>query len=358
MRRPALAIFREPGIRAALVSAVLFGAATPLAKLLLENIAPLALAGILYLGSAAGLFLWLGWRGVRGRSLQPLALGLARPDLPWLICAIASGGVVAPVLLLEGLTRTPASVASLLLNLEAVFTAVLAWMVFREHTDRRIVLGMGLLVAAGAVLGWSGPPETGFSWGPLAVAGACLCWGIDNNLTRRISGGNPIAIAAWKGLIAGSVNGLLAGLSTPLPAWDVAAAAAVLGTFSYGVSLVLFVVSLARLGSARTGAYFSASSLFGAALSLVLLDEAPGLLFWIGAGLTAAGLWLHASERHAHPHSHDSLAHTHHHAHEAHHQHPHDGSGDETGSHRHFHVHEPLTHSHPHYPDLHHRHRH
>lgn len=338
----------------ALLAAVLFGASAPLAKMLLRGATPQLLAGSLYLGSGLGLSLvWLLRRGRGGET------ALAMRDMPWLAGAITFGGVIGPLLLMVGLARTPASGAALLLNLEGVFTAALAWFVFRENFDRRIALGMIVIVVGGAVLSWEGRAAWGGLLGPLAVAGACLSWGIDNNLTQKISAGDPVQIAMIKGLTAGTVNfaiGMLLGAS--LPALTATGGALLLGFLSYGVSLVLFVLALRHLGSARTGAYFSIAPFIGAALSLLLLHERPTALLLTGGALMAIGVWLHVTERHEHQHSHELMEHEHLHVHDDHHQHQH-GAGDAPGEpHAHPHQHDPLTHSHAHYPDIHHRHGH
>jgi drug/metabolite transporter (DMT)-like permease len=334
----------------ALLSAALFGASTPLAKTLLRDVAPLVLAGLLYLGSGIGLALWRAARP-RRQSRIPAA------DWPWLGAAILFGGVAGPALLMLGLSRIDGSTASLLLNLEAVFTALLAWMVFRENVDRRILLGMAAIVAGGAVLSWSGTPGGG-ALGMLLVGGACLCWALDNNLTRRVSAGDPVLLAALKGLAAGAVNlalGLMQG--AVLPAAAPMAAASILGLLGYGVSLVLFILALRDLGAARTGAYFSVAPFFGAALALLLGEQAaPG--FWLAAALMALGVWLHVSERHEHEHAHEPMVHEHVHSHDEHHQHQHGAGWDGQEPHSHEHRHSALRHRHPHYPDLHHRHTH
>jgi len=338
----------------ALASAALFGASTPLAKLLVGEMAPLLLAGLLYLGSGIGLLVWFLLRGSTGR-----ATSLGRADLPWLAGAIAAGGVAGPALLMYGLTRSDGATASLLLNLEAVFTAAIAWVVFRENVDRRILAGMAAIVAGGVVLSWDEMPRAGGLAGPLLIAAACLAWAIDNNLTRRVSGGDAVTIAGLKGLVAGSVNLTLAmwqGASLPGPA--LAAAAGALGLFGYGISLVLFVVALRHLGTARTGAYFSVAPFFGAALALLVLKESPSAAFWIAAGLMAAGVWLHLTERHQHAHVHEPMEHSHAHSHDEHHRHEHGFDWDGREPHTHAHAHRGLAHSHPHYPDLHHRHDH
>ncbi len=342
-------------IIAALAAALLFGGSTPFAKVLAGQVSPILLAGLLYLGS--GLGLW----AIRIYRDQGLALPtfLVR-EWFWFIGSIVSGGVVAPVLLMYGLTQISASDASLLLNLESAFTALLAWLVFRENADRRIVLGMALIVAGGIALAWPhGDTSVRGSLGGIAIACACLSWALDNNLTRKVSAADAVFIAGTKGLAAGITNVVLAMfLGATLPRPTVVAAAMTTGLFGYGLSLVLFVVALRGLGSARTGAYFSTAPFLGAVIALVAFHEPAAHGFWLAAVLMSAGVWLHLSERHEHEHSHQLMVHTHAHVHDAHHQHPHDAPWHGLGSHTHEHVHEALTHHHPHYPDLHHRHGH
>lgn len=339
----------------ALAAAALFGASTPLVKLLVGESSPLLLAGLLYLGSGLGL---AAIRLVRDRGWKPS--GLAPGEWRWLVGSIVFGGVLGPALLVFGLARIDAGPASLMLNLEAVFTAVLAWVVFRENADRRIVLGMLLIVAGGVALAWptaaSSPKDVA---GLLAISAACLCWGIDNNLTRRVSGSDALFIAGTKGWTAGLVNtslGLLVGAA--LPTLATAGTAMLVGLAGYGLSLVLFVHALRGLGTARTGAYFSTAPFIGAAVAILLLGEPAPTQFWIAAGLMGLGVWLHLTERHEHLHTHEPLEHTHRHVHDAHHQHAHDFEWDGREPHSHLHRHEPMTHKHPHFPDIHHRHGH
>lgn len=342
-------------IAAALLAALLFGASTPFAKLLAGDMSPVLLAGLLYLGSGLGLSLIRllrdrGWSSPR----------MAGPDWPWLLGAIACGGVLGPVLLMYGLARTSAASASLLLNLEAVCSALLAWIVFRENAGWRVVLGMALIVAGGGVLAWS-PAGASLQAGrgALAIAGAALCWGLDNNLTRRVAAADALFVAASKGLAAGCSNSVLAlALGAALPPMSLIGAALTIGVAGYGVSLVLYVIALRGLGSARASAYFSTAPFLGAALAVLALhDPTPGL-FWLAALLMAAGVGLHLLEQHEHEHSHEALAHAHPHRHDAHHQHQHDFAWDGSEPHSHPHLHAPLMHRHRHYPDLHHRHRH
>lgn len=348
------------GVGFALLAALLFGASTPAAKGLLGNAAPQLLAGLLYAGSGLGLFaVWIV-RRVRATERDASAeAALPRADLPWLAGAIVAGGVLAPVLLMLGLARTAASTASLLLNLEGVFTAGLAWLVFREHVHRRIAAGMLAIVAGGALLSWQGGVAGGAALGPLAVAAACLAWAVDNNLTQKVSAGDPVQITMLKGLVAGATNtGLAFALGARLPAVGVVLAAAAVGFLGYGVSLVLYVRALRELGTARTGAYFSLAPFIGAALGVLVWREPVTLLLAAAAGLMALGLWLHLTEHHEHAHVHEPLEHSHAHAHDAHHQHAHASGDPPSEPHTHWHRHAPLTHSHPHYPDIHHRHPH
>ena len=360
----------NPAALTALAAAALFGATTPLAKVLLGELAPFVLAGLFYVGSGIGLAVTLlarhGRRVVRGAGTGALArepaesnARIAARDIPWLAGAIAAGGVCGPALLMFGLRATPAASASLLLNLEGVFTAAMAWWLFHENVDLQILLGMIAIVAGGVALSWQ-PGVLGLSPGALFIAAACLCWAIDNNLTRKISTHDATVIACVKGLVAGSTNlaiGLALGGSTPKVA--TIAAAMAIGFAGYGVSLVLFIVALRHLGTARTGAYFSVAPLIGVVLSLVIWPAWPSAAFWCAALLMGLGVWLHLRERHLHEHTHEPLEHSHPHRHDdGHHRHEHDFAWDGQEPHTHAHRHLPITHTHAHYPDIHHRHRH
>lgn len=342
----------QKGILAALGSALLFGAGTPLAKLLLTHVSPLLLAGLLYIGSGLGLTLYR-------YIIRAPAVHLPAQEKGWFAAAILAGGVIAPVLLMLGLLAMPASGASLLLNMEGVFTALLAWFVFKENFDRRIALGMALIVAGALVLGW--PTEIRFAgiWPALAILGACFAWGLDNNLTRKLSLTDATWIASIKGLIAGSVNLVLACIvGATLPSLANIAAAMTVGFFAYGISLTLFVIGLRHLGTARTGAYFSVAPFFGAVLA-IMLGDAITLPLIITGVLMALGIWSHLSEHHEHSHHHTEIAHTHEHSHDdAHHQHIHEPSVAANLMHTHQHSHTAIKHKHSHYPDSHHQHSH
>ena len=340
------------GIPSALLAALLFGAATPFAKLLLGPLDPWLLAGILYLGSGIGL------AAFRALSRAPRSR-IARKDLPSLAGAIALGGVVGPVLLMWGLAHASAASSSLLLNAEGVFTALIAWFVFHENFDRRIALGMALIVAGAVVLSWPVGGGADLALPSLAVLGACLAWALDNNLTRNVSLADGTTVAMAKGLVAGTVNVALALMQgSTLPGPGVVAAAAALGLASYGVSLVLFVKALRELGTARTGAYFSTAPFAGALLSVAVLGEALSARLVAAAALMAAGVWLHLTEHHSHRHRHAALDHDHEHTHDAHHGHEHDPPVPPGTRHSHAHHHDPMTHAHEHFPDAHHRHDH
>jgi drug/metabolite transporter (DMT)-like permease len=343
---------RQPGVKAALGAALLFGSGTPLAKGLLASVDPWLLAGLLYLGSGAGLSAYRLARRSPAQKLPPTEWG-------WLAGAIIAGGAVGPVLLMFGLSGMPASGAALLLNAEGVLTALLAWFVFCENFDRRVALGMVAIVAGALVIGWPGEVRFSSLWPALAVVGACLAWGIDNNLTRKVALADATWIAALKGWTAGSVNLILAfGSGAAWPPLPALGGALLVGALAYGASLALFVVGLRHLGTARAGAYFSVAPFFGAALAIPLLGEPVTARLFAAATLMALGVWLHLTERHSHRHTHELLEHEHEHEHDAHHRHPHDERAPKGAYHRHQHRHESLTHTHPHFPDSHHRHDH
>jgi drug/metabolite transporter (DMT)-like permease len=282
----------NPAILSALLAAGLFGASTPLAKLLVGDVPPLLLGGLLYLGSGMGLGLA---RLVRDRGWTPVSMNSG--EWRWLLLAILSGGMLGPVLLMIGLQSVSASTASLMLNLEGVLTALLAWVVFHEHANRRIIIGMAAIVAGGILLAFPDrlTPQTNFI-GPLAVAGACLCWAIDNNLTRKVATTDALFIACSKGLVSGVINCTLAlALGLRLPELSMTFATMALGLAGYGVSLVLFVLALRGLGTARTGAYFSTAPFMGAALAL-LMGESAGPFFWSASALMCVGVWLHLTD--------------------------------------------------------------
>lgn len=340
----------------ALASAVLFGASTPAAKVLVGSVNPAVLAGLLYCGAGIGIAVLRRLRTTAGLAAEA---PLSSSDWPRLAGAVVAGGIVGPLLLMWGLARAGAAEASLLLALEGAATALIAWFAFHESVDRRLAAGMLLLLAGAAVLAWSGTPSFTSVAGPLAIVGACVAWGMDNNLTRKVSLSDPLQIVQIKGLVAGPVNlalGLFAGSAIPEPLTT--AIAAIVGFLGYGVSLALFVFALRGLGAARTGAYFGTAPFFGAAVAVFVLGEPMTLQLAFAGLLMAGGVWLHLTERHEHVHRHEAMLHAHPHVHDIHHRHAHSANDPPGEPHTHLHRHEPMTHAHPHTPDMHHTHRH
>lgn len=375
------------GILLAAAAAALFGMSTPLAKLLEKEIAPVMLASLFYLGFGIGFALLSALAA--SRKKQGKVLLLSRADLPSLMVVVTAGGIFAPVCLMLGLSYSSATTASLLLNLEAVLTALIAWIYFRENCDSKIILGMIAITAGGIMLSFNQFDFNQLSFdqtsvnsalnlapsittplasmsGPILIALACLGWAIDNNFTRKIAAADAKQIAMIKGLVAGLVNLAFAlALGQKLPNVGAITAALLLGFVGYGLSLVFYVMALRDLGNARTSAYFATAPFLGALLSLVIFREPVTATLTLAALLMGIGVYLHISERHEHTHIHEETEHEHEHLHDLHHNHEH-ASGDEpthrkNGSeipHTHKHRHEGLKHSHTHYPDLHHRHRH
>ena len=346
----------SPPVLAALIAAVLFGTSIPFVKQFVGDMPAMLLVGILYLGSGVGLCMLRVFRDRGWRNPE-----LTSKEWPWLLSAVAFGGLAGPILLMLGLLYTTAASASLLLNLEVVFTAVLAWVVFKENTDQKIITGMLCIVAGGLLLSWTeqdGGFGTGNMPGSLYILAACLCWAIDNNLMRKVSVSDTLFTAGFKGIVSAVVNigwALLLGYTIPI--WPVSGTVMIIGFLGYGLSLVLFLLALRGLGAARTGAYFWAAPFFGAAIPVGFFQESTSVWFW-GAGLLMAiGLYLHLTEQHEHVHQHIGLRHAHRHVHDEHHQHTHD-PWDEKEPHDHVHEHMMLEHSHRHVPDIHHRHVH
>jgi len=343
------------GIILALLSALLFGASTAFAKLLLGSVSPWMMAGLLYLGAGIGLALVKGVQRVRRRAA--IEAPLRATDLPWLALVILAGGIAGPLLLMFGLAQTDAASASLLLNLEGLATMAIAWVIFRENVNGRLLVGAFAILAGAALLSWQG--QASLSWGAILIAAACLCWGIDNNLTRKLSAVDPMQLTMIKGLAAGTINLVIASATSgALPALASVAGALVIGFLGYGVSLAAYTLALRHLGAARTGAYFSLAPFVGAVLAVLMLHEPLSITLLIAGALMGIGLWLHLSEQHAHPHLHEAMEHEHRHHHDEHHQHEHGADAPPGPTHSHRHRHDALRHHHPHFPDLHHRHDH
>ena len=340
------------------ISASLFGISTPLAKLLVKNIPPVALAGLFYLGAFVGLTLYsMGRKRGMSDSYNKVA-SLEKKDFPWLIGAILSGGIIGPISMLMGLTLVSGFSASLLLNLEGLATTIIAVFIFKENAGKRLWLALVCMTIAGLFLTWDLGGGKFSPVGPLLILFAMVCWGIDNNLTRNISDKDPIQIARIKGFAAGSISlclALILGIKILLD--FKIAFALLLGALSYGISLVFFIKALEGLGSSRTGAFFSFAPFIGAMASLIILREWIGWVMFPASGFMIAGVWLIISEKHLHLHLHKSITHAHSHKHsDIHHLHEH--SGTFTEPHSHEHTHPELSHIHVHWPDTHHRHEH
>lgn len=339
----------------ALLSAVLFGVSPPLAKLLMGNVSPFALAGLLYLGSGIG----LGLLAILRRDKIWIQFNKL-PALPFakLAGAIISGGVLAPLCLAYAIRSGSASEISLLLNLETVMTMLIAWLIFREYIGIWVWTGMLFMITGAALIALTPSQHLTVSRSALFVIAACAFWGLDNNLTRGIDQLSANAIATVKGLFAGSFSLGLGLVLAPhafaaLPIFGLLA----LGAFSYGMSLILFIEALQRIGASRASTYFASGPFIGVIISIVILGESPPAYYWIAAVAMLVGLAVLLRERHIHEHAHQELLHRHRHLHDSHHAHEHEGS-QPPEPHDHWHRHKPVTHSHFHWPDLHHRHKH
>lgn len=339
----------------AILSAALFGVSPVLCKLIIGDMSPALLAGLLYLGSGIGLSLVSA--GLRKGIVQELR-ELSHPHRRKLLGAVLAGGVVAPLCLAYGIKYGNASEVTLLLNLETVATTVIAWLVFKEHIGMHVWLGKVLIVLAASLIVLRSEGDPAFSYSSVMVVLACIFWGIDNNLTRDVEELPATALATVKGFGAGLFNTALAlALGTGAASKTQAGGALMIGAFSYGVSLVLFVEALRKIGSARTSTFFAIGPFIGTLSSLLILGERPPALCWFAAILMLAGVVILYWETHGHPHCHETIAHRHKHIHDEHHRHDHE-EGDGTEPHDHFHMHEPLCHHHVHWPDIHHRHSH
>ena len=339
------------------VSAALFGISPPLAKLLVKDIPPVALAGFLYFGAFAGLSLYsIMRRIVSAESIRDA--NLKKGDFPWLFGAVLSGGIIAPICLMFGLSQISGFTTSLLLNLEGIFTAVIAVIFFKEKAGKRLWLALMCMTLAGVFLTWDSSQGKFNFLGPLLVTLSMICWGIDNNLTRNISTRNPMQITRIKGFVSGLVSISLAYILGMDIQWDLSILyALLLGSFSYGISLVFFIKALEGLGSFRAGIFFSLAPFIGAVTSLILLQEWIGWVMFPAVLLTVAGFWLISTENHLHPHLHQEAVHTHLHNHkDIHHVHEHADVPQDPHVHEHKHLEE--NHIHPHWPDTHHRHEH
>jgi drug/metabolite transporter (DMT)-like permease len=341
----------------AIMASVLFAASAPLSKLLLGDIEPVLLAALLYLGCGFGLLFIKILRKLTIRDSSKEARLVAK-EIPWLAGAILAGGVAAPIILMLSLKNTPAATASLLLNFEAVSTSVIASIAFKEALGKRIWVAVALITTASVILSWDTKGAWGFSFGAVGVILACVFWGIDNNFTRNISDKDPVSIVTIKGIVAGSVS-LAIALSTgsSIPSMKAVFAALILGFFSYGISIILFIFAMRSLGAARTSAFFGSAPFVGAIISIVLFREWPGINFIFLLPVMIAGAVLILWEDHSHVHKHEMIEHEHRHVHTDNH-HLNEPGDNELIEHTHWHIHKEIEHSHEHTPDIHHRHVH
>lgn len=341
-----------PFILQALTAAIFFGASAPIAKLLLgDDIAPIYLAAFLYLGSGTGTFLV---RLAQRMRVKDAEADIKSADIKWLAGAIISGGILAPIILMISLQNTPASTASLLLNFEGVGTTVIALLFFKEAISRRAWTAIIVITLASIFLSTNFNEGFGISLGALGIILACVLWGLDNNFTRNISGKDPLAIVAWKGLVAGTFSFCLAFfLGNQLPSLPTILYTLLLGFISYGLSTMLFIRSMRGLGAARTSALYGTAPLAGVLLSIVIFGELPSFFFIIAGILMIGGALLLINENHEHTHIHTAMIHEHSHSHDSSHAHD-----DSNGIHSHEHEHPAEEHEHDHMPDIHHRHGH
>lgn len=341
----------------AVLAAIFFGISTPLVKILLGDVDPVVLAGLLYLGAGLGMLIFHAGRSLTQKRLINEA-PLKRSDIWWLIGAVAAGGVLGPIAQMIGINLSPAATASLLLNFEAVATSLIAFLVFREHIGRRVWFGVLAITLASILLSLDFTSGWGFSLGSLLLLAACFFWGLDNNFTNRISAKDPTMIVLIKGLAAGSFSIILALiLGKSLPGWTTILFGLLLGAVSYGVSVFLFVYSLRGLGAARTSAIFGMAPFIGVTLSFILFGADAAWNFFAALALMLLGVWLLVGEQHKHTHIHGAVDHDHRHRHDdGHHDHSHEI--EPGGAHAHPHAHEQVEHEHPHSPDIHHKHQH
>jgi len=339
----------------AILSAALFGVSPVLCKMLIGEMSPAMLAGLLYLGSGIGLQLYLLLKG--RNSFQELGRISSQNRLK-LLGAVLSGGIIAPLCLTYGIKYGTASEVTLLLNLETVSTTLIAWMVFKEYIGPRVWAGKLLILIAAVVIILQSEGELSLSIPGVLVVIACIFWGIDNNLTRDVEELPSTTLALFKGFGAGIFNIILALLFTTASATAFQTVGSLsIGALSFGLSLVLFVEALRRIGAARTTTFFAVGPFIGTLLSIIMLGEKPPAPFWFAAALMLGGIFLLYREKHGHLHTHESVSHQHGHMHDEHHLHPH-AVVDSKERHDHQHAHEPLTHIHGHWPDIHHRHGH
>ena len=349
MSAPSLPALR--GAFLALVAAGLFGISTPLVQRFGIEVGAFCTAALLYAGAAVV--------GVLLRRSATREARVVRSDYARLAAVALFGAVIGPVALAWGLQRTSGTSASLLLTLEALFTAVLAWRIYGETMDRRVGAAMFLLLAGGVVLvldrGSMGDAQL---WGTLAVLLATAAWGMDNTLSRALAERDPGQVVMIKAALGASATGIIGQLlGEPTPSWSAALALFLVGATGYGLSLRFYLLAQRAFGAARTGSVFALAPFIGALVAFTLGDRSASAVMLAGGGLMLLGVMFHLAETHHHEHLHDAVAHEHAHRHDdGHHEHVHVESGE--AEHSHQHTHAPTRHAHAHVPDAHHGHRH
>ena len=348
----------------AVLAAALFGSSAPAAKILLTHIDPVTLGALFYLGSGAGLLVYMWIVRLSGKDRHTMEASLSRSDIPSVAGVVLFGGILAPMVLMVSLQHTPSATASLLLNFEPVATMILAVLFFHEAVDRRIILALGLITASCLILSYDPTAAWGISIAALGILLACIFWSLDNNISRNVAAKDPIHVVTIKGVIAGIVMIVIAStLGEAIPSPSIAVIAMCVGFFSYGgITSVLFLWALRGLGTARTGAVLALSPFFGVVIALFIFPDPLDATFFVALPVMAIGAYLLMTEHHSHSHHHLPVFHEHRHSHDdGHHDHVHMGFEPEmssSGEHSHPHQHDEMTHDHPHKPDLHHRHEH
>lgn len=337
------------GMARCAAAAALFGATTPLASRLADDTTAPVLAGLLYIGAAVAVAPF-----ARRQSVDPAAF---RRGGRRLAVSVVAGGFLGPLLLTAGLARTPAATASLLLNLELVATTILAALLFHEHIGRRVATGTVAVAGAGVVLVWSGAPEPRL--GALLIAGACVCWGLDNCVTADLDEISPEHITVAKGVIAGSTNlALGVALGAAMPSIGLVLGALAVGALGYGASITLWVAGARDIGAARGQLVFASAPFVGVLVAWVALGDQVRTAEVAALALAAFGVSRVVGSHHLHDHQHQATDHDHEHVHDdGHHVHAHPDLNQRV-RHTHRHRHAPIRHAHPHVPDLHHRHVH
>jgi len=336
-----------------LFSGLLFGIATPLSKIILEELNSFQLAGLLYLGAALAFLPFI----IKNRNTEFTALRQSGKR-KHLAGVIVFGGILGPFFLMAGLKAANAMSVSVWLNMELVATALMGILIFKDHLDRYALIGILLTLAAGILISFQESTSGIFS--AFLIFIACIAWGLDNHLSAIIDGVSPQTITFVKGVFGGMTN-LLIGLflNEGQIQFNYIPLAVLIGVFSYGISIVLYVYTAQNLGATRSQILFSTAPFWGIIAAWIFLHEPLNLTVLISFLLLASGIIFTNFATHGHPHYHKKIVHIHQHSHDdGHHNHIYEDDNDNSLKHSHLHEHKEIKHSHKHYPDLHHRHEH